>query len=188
MRKLLQTQRGMIDLFVVAVAVLILIGAGVYLYARHLNSGAAYTPPGLGTKATSKAQELDIKGLGVKMTLPAGLELSDVYYVVDKTPHPAINQLATVWLSTHSLTAVAPRCVAKLPVSTDQQALYGFSQLSQQDSDPNAIGYQALSQVGQYFYDSGEHQSYCADTDSAKTLEDKQFDLMQEARATLAPL
>ena len=116
MRKFFKSERGMVDLFVVTVAVLVLIGAGVYLYARHLNSGAAYTPPGLGTGSKAKTTASTSSGSGLFKVPELGIEfalssdISDLNYTVVTSGGTAVDGLPTAYFSTDSLKKADPAC------------------------------------------------------------------------------
>jgi hypothetical protein len=195
MKAISKSERGAVPLLEVILLVVLLGVAGFAAYnyvhdtaSRALTAQKRASPVPIPTP-TPPGNVLQIKELGVEMTLPADLKMDDVYYIAvsqnearTDAAGKTFHALGYVELSTHSLTASAPGC-GVVAGTTDKRGVIGF-EFTRENIRNYAVasGPESVKPIGDMFVGIRDRQAPCSWNGSAPNpLEDKTYGLFVEA-------
>lgn len=127
--------------------------------------------------ATTTTSNFSIPELGVSLTLPSGLNSTDLQYSADLSrPVSTVDEhsWSTISFTTKSLLQLDPQCSA---------AEGSIGMLVRYTEDPKAIHAQVVksSQLGNYYYAFAAPQGSCTENSQAQKLEAQQIALLQQA-------
>jgi hypothetical protein len=177
---------------VLVVAVLAVVGLGIYTGAQHKSSPpvsakttpipSKSAPPSPTPTPTKPANELDVPELGIKMTLPAGL--TGVHYSAQ------VNQQGTAGKNyLYSTAQFSATTLEQADNSANCQASAGpLGVIAKYDFDPTGLigGINKVVKVNNFYLTFTGAQAPCSLNSSVEKLQSSQMQLMIQAFSTVS--
>ncbi|HVE81051.1 MAG TPA: hypothetical protein VNA68_02880 [Candidatus Dormibacteraeota bacterium] len=184
MKNLIKNQRGTLLFEIILIVIILALAGFAYWQATQIRTVQENSAKEQKTEK-KKESSISIKELGIKMTLPEGLDDLIYYTKADQQETDANGKAYTatyVYFSTKSLLKLDTGCAA---------AQGPIGAMTKFGSDPSVLSLPnsgAAKKVGSVHVEFSEPQAYCSDIAEAKGLADKQKKLLKQAFETAKPL